>query len=72
MSRRADRPHAAIPRLALRPSEAAAACGVSEDHFREEIAPNLRWVRQGRVKLVAISEIERWLDENAERWDAAA
>jgi hypothetical protein len=30
------------------------------------IAPELRWVRRGRLKFVAIAEIEDWL-----RWNAA-
>jgi excisionase family DNA binding protein len=52
-------------RLALRVEEAAKALGVSHDFFAEHIAPELRFVRLGRVKLVAVSEIERWLDRNA-------
>jgi len=56
-----------IPRLALRVEEAAAALGVSDDYFRVSIAPELRWCRRGRVKVVAISELQRWLDETAER-----
>lgn len=59
-------PLSPVPRLALRPLEAAAALGVSEDHFRRYIAPDLRWVRQGRVKVVAVTEVQRWLIENAE------
>jgi len=42
-----------LPRLAYRPAEAPAVLGVSEDFFREHIAPHLRWVRVGAVKLVA-------------------
>jgi hypothetical protein len=56
-----------VPRLALRVGEAAQALGVSEDHFAEQIAPELRWVRRGRCKFVAIEELRRWLDRNAER-----
>jgi len=52
-------------RLALRPEEAAEALGVSDDFFRANIAPELRAVRRGRIKLYAISEVERWLTENA-------
>ncbi len=56
-----------VPRLALRVEEAAVALGVSDDHFREHIAHELRWVRRGRAKFVAVSELEAWLDRNAER-----
>lgn len=49
-------------RLALSPNEAAAALGVSRDYLDEHIACDLRWVRRGRRKFVAIKELERWLD----------
>jgi excisionase family DNA binding protein len=58
-------PRAAIPRLALTVADAAAALGVSEDYFRENIAAELQFVRRGRKKLVAVRELERWLEENA-------
>lgn len=53
--------------LALSPDEAAAALGVSRDYLDEHVAPELRWVRRGRRKFVAIRELERWLDVAAER-----
>jgi hypothetical protein len=40
---------------------------MSEDHFREHVAPNVRWVRQGRKRVVDVRELQRWLDENGER-----
>ena len=58
-------PDAPIPRLALRRAEAAAALGVSDDYFRERIAPHIRWFRDGRVSLVAVDELARYLRENA-------
>jgi hypothetical protein len=67
MSASVRSPKAPIPRLALSPPEAAAACGVSADFFNEHIAPELRWARVGRKKLVSVREIERWLEENASR-----
>jgi hypothetical protein len=57
----------AVPRVALRPEEAAAALGVSRDFFDESIAPELRVIRRGRLKLYAVRELERWADEQAER-----
>jgi hypothetical protein len=56
-----------IPRLALRPSEAAAAIGCSPDFFAEHIDSELRWCRRGRVRVVSVTELQRWLDEHAER-----
>lgn len=55
------------PRLALRIEEAAASIGVSDDFFREHVSPELAWVRRGRVRIVPVTELQRWLDENAER-----
>jgi hypothetical protein len=60
-------PRAPTPPLALTPARAAAALDMSEDHFREPVAPELRWIRCGRKRVVAITEIERWLERNASR-----
>jgi hypothetical protein len=57
---------AAVPRLALSVEEACAALGCSWDFWREHIAPELRVVRRGRRKLVAVRELERWLERAAE------
>jgi hypothetical protein len=54
-------------RLALRPEEAAAALGMGRTAFDEYVAPELRWVRKGRVKLVAVRELEAFLERNAAR-----
>lgn len=56
---------AAVPRLALSPAEAAQALGVSRDFLDEHIAPELRIVRRGRRKLIAIRELDRWLEREA-------
>lgn len=58
-------PSSPTPRLALTVTEAAQALGVSVDYLAEHIAPELRWVRRGRKKLVPVRELERWLDTNA-------
>ncbi|HEX4519009.1 MAG TPA: excisionase family DNA-binding protein [Gaiellaceae bacterium] len=55
------------PRLALSPDEAAALLGVSRDYFDEHVIDELRIVRRGRRILVALSELERWLDRSATR-----
>jgi excisionase family DNA binding protein len=56
-----------VPRLALSPDEAAEALGVSRDFLDEHIGPELRWIRRGRRKLLAIRELERWLEESGAR-----
>jgi hypothetical protein len=48
----------------MTPSEAAEALG-SRDFFDEHIAPELRWIRRGRLKFVAIAELEDWLRRSA-------
>jgi hypothetical protein len=55
------------PRLALRPEEAAAMLGVSRSFFFSDVLPELRVVRRGRVRLVPVRELERWLDREAAR-----
>jgi excisionase family DNA binding protein len=53
--------------LALSPVEASEALGVSRDFFDEHIAPELKMVRKGRRRLVALRELERWLEREAAR-----
>jgi excisionase family DNA binding protein len=71
--RQRNRPGAAmtaldgVPRLALSVSEACQALGVGWDYWREHIAPEVRIVRRGRRKLVPVSELQAWLEANAER-----
>ena len=55
------------PRLALTRAEAAAAIGVSLDSFERFVQSEIRLVRRGRLRLVPVSELERWLDRNAAR-----
>ena len=58
---------AAAPRLALRPEEAAEAIGVSRSFFFDEVLPELRVVRRGRLRLVPVKSLEEWLERNAAR-----
>jgi excisionase family DNA binding protein len=62
----AEAPHTQS-RLALSPNEAAAALGVSRDYFDEHVGPELRIVRRGRRRLIAVQELERWLNTEASR-----
>jgi hypothetical protein len=56
-----------VPRLAFRVGEAAQALGVSPDFFAEHVAPELKWVRRGAVRLVARAELDAWLDREGAR-----
>ena len=58
---------APIPRLGLTRDEAAAAIGMSLDSFERYVQPGLRLIRLGKLRLVPIAELERWLGENAQR-----
>jgi hypothetical protein len=54
------------PRLALTRQEAAAALGMSINSFERHVQPELRLVRRGKLRLIPVHEIERWLDENSD------
>ena len=56
----------AVPRVALTPNEAAESLGCSAEFFREHIDRELRWIRRGRKRFVAVVELERWAEANAE------
>lgn len=58
---------APIPRVALTREEAAAALGVGLETFRTKVQPELQMIRRGSVRIVAVTELQRWIDENAER-----
>jgi hypothetical protein len=52
-------------RITLTPRESAAALGVSRDFFDTHVLAELRVVRRGRLVLVPVRELERWVLENA-------
>ena len=64
----ADEPRRQPPahRLAVTRVEAARALGVSINSFERHVQPELRIVRRGKLRLIPVREIERWLEENAE------
>lgn len=66
-ARPASRDHEVVPRLALRPEQAAKALGVSRSFFFESILPELRVVRCGRLRLVPVRSLEEWLERQAAR-----
>jgi excisionase family DNA binding protein len=53
--------------MAVSIAEAAELLGVSADHFRRHVLPDLRVVRSGRLRLVSIAELRDWLDRSAAR-----
>ena len=57
---------ARVPRLALTKAEAAEALGVSVDFLEQHVMPELRVVRRGRRRLIALGELERWLQRSGE------
>jgi excisionase family DNA binding protein len=56
---------AAVPRLALTRQEAAHALGMGVTSFEQYVQPNIRAIRQGKLRLFPVSELQRWLEENA-------
>jgi excisionase family DNA binding protein len=56
-----------VPRFSLTRSEAATSLGVSVDFFEQHVQPELRLVRRGRLVLVPVAELERWVAQNAAR-----
>lgn len=60
-------PTAPVPRVCLTRSEAAAAIGISLDSFERHVRPDLRIIRLGSLRLVAVAELERWAQDAAKR-----
>ena len=56
-----------VPRLALTRSEAAEALGMSLDSFERHVQSHVRLVRRGKLRLVPVRELERWLEASAAR-----
>lgn len=59
----------ALPRLSVKPDEAAEMLGVSRDYLDEHIKPELRIIRRGaKTILIPVAELERWLEKSAARY----
>jgi len=50
-----------VPAPALPVAQAAASLGLSENHFRSEVLPHVRSIKVGKVRIVPVIELERWL-----------
>ncbi len=59
----------AVPALALRRAEAAAALGVSLETFDAHVRPHLASVQVGGVIVYPRAELERFLAQNATQGD---
>ena len=53
--------------LALRLADAAKALGISVESFERHVEAKIKIVPLGTMKLVAVAELERFLDEEAYR-----
>jgi hypothetical protein len=56
-----------MPRIALTIPEAAASIGVGIDFFAEHVQPDLKVIRRGSKRLIAVEELRRWAEANSER-----
>ena len=65
------RPSAPIERVALRwPDEVCASLGVSRSWLYDSgLASEMRFLRHNKVRLVAVSELERVIEKLSARWD---
>lgn len=54
-----------IPRVLLSSEEAAAACGVSLNHFKRHIQPHVPSVKSGQLNLYPLAGLERWAEREA-------
>jgi len=50
-----------VPALALPVEQAAESLGLSQSHFRQHVLPHIRSIKVGRVRIVPVIELERWL-----------
>ncbi|MEA2496364.1 MAG: hypothetical protein QOJ29_4275, partial [Thermoleophilaceae bacterium] len=55
-----------LPRFALTREEAARSLGMSLDSFERYVQPELKLIRKGKLRLVPVAELERWVEDNAE------
>jgi hypothetical protein len=58
---------APVPRIVLSRPEAAASLSMSLDSFERYVQPDLKLIRRGKLRLVPVTELQRWAGENAER-----
>lgn len=52
--------------VAVTREDAARALGMSVDSFERYAQPDLKIIRRGRLRLVPVSELQKWAERNAE------
>jgi hypothetical protein len=57
----------APPPLALNVRDACLALGISWKTWRDHVEPEIRIVRLGSAKRVSVAELQRYLDQHAQR-----
>ena len=65
MSKAVARPLQPVPRYTLTRREAAAALGISLNHFERRVQPELKVVASGQLILIPVNELERWVQRHA-------
>jgi len=53
--------------VAVTKPQAAELLSMSVDSLERYVLPHVRVIRRGRLVLIAVVELERWADDNAER-----
>jgi hypothetical protein len=56
----------AQPRLSVQLKDAPAVLGIKSSSFDEHVKHEVPCVRRGSMRLYAIKDLERWLDQNKE------
>ena len=65
MPKSVPRPIQPVPRYTLTRKEAAAALGISLNHFQRRVQPELKVVASGQLILIPVNELERWVQRHA-------
>jgi len=52
--------------IALTRAQAAQALSISMDSFERYVQPEVKTIRRGRLVLVPVRELERWVEQNSE------
>ncbi len=57
----------AVPRYTLTRREAVSPLGISINHFERKVQPELKVALSGQLVLIAVAELERWIQSHAHR-----
>ncbi len=61
----AEKRRAIVRPVAYRAEDAAVALGLSPDAFREHVAPHVRAVPLGRLRLYRVPDLDEWANRRA-------